>query len=124
MHSPIRLVLGLCLLMVTGQGAYAQSELEGFVDSVVSSQIEKRKIAGAVVTVVRDGAVVFSKGYGAADVATRRPMTSATLVRIGSITKTFTALAVMQLVEAGKLGRHADAASRLACRSAGATRRR
>jgi CubicO group peptidase (beta-lactamase class C family) len=89
--------------MVTGQGAYAQSELEGFVDSVVSSQIEKRKIAGAVVTMVRDGAVVISKGYGVAEVATRRPMTSATLVRIGSITKTFTALAVMQLVEAGKL---------------------
>jgi CubicO group peptidase (beta-lactamase class C family) len=79
------------------------ADLENLIDHVVREQLDRRRIAGAVVTVVNNGAVVLTKGYGVADVAQRRAMTPDSLVRIGSVTKLLTALAVMQLVETGAL---------------------
>jgi CubicO group peptidase (beta-lactamase class C family) len=62
-----------------------------------------------VVTVVKDGKVLFAKGYGYAEVKTRKPVTvDATLFRPGSISKTFTWTAVMQLVEQGKIDLNRD----------------
>jgi len=79
-------------------------DLEAFLDGLVPAQIEREDIAGAVVAVVRDGQVLFEKGYGFADVAKRRPVSPVeTLFRPGSISKLFTWTAVMQLVEQGKL---------------------
>ena len=66
-------------------------------------QLERRRIAGAVVVLVKDGDVLFSRGYGYANIATGRPMTTDTLVRIGSSTKTLTAIGAMQLVESGRV---------------------
>lgn len=67
-------------------------------------QLQREDIAGAVVVVVKDGKVLVSKGYGYADVKKRTPVSpEATLFRPGSISKTFTWTAVMQLVEHGKL---------------------
>jgi CubicO group peptidase (beta-lactamase class C family) len=61
-------------------------------------------MAGAIVAVVQDGQVLLAKGYGDADVATKKPVVAdQTLFRPGSISKVFTAIAVMQLVEQGKL---------------------
>jgi CubicO group peptidase (beta-lactamase class C family) len=77
--------------------------VEALVDPLVRDQLERRRIAGAVVVIVDDGAVILSRGYGYADVATGRAMTDETPVRIGSITKTLTAIAAMQLVESGRL---------------------
>lgn len=85
--------------------------LSEFFDTVVPEQLRRTRIPGAVVIVVKDGAVVFSKGYGLADVASQRPMTPDTPVQLASISKTFTALAAMQLVEAGKLGLDTDVTS-------------
>lgn len=101
------LTFALCAVVgvvcVRGATARTTAEIEGFLDALVLGQLESRKIAGAVVVVVKDGVVVLSKGYGHADVGAARPMGRDTLVRIASITKTLTALAVMQLVEAGRL---------------------
>jgi CubicO group peptidase (beta-lactamase class C family) len=105
---------GLVAVWVLLSGAAAASAqpsgdgLRPFVDSLVRSQLETRRIAGAVVVVVQDGKAVLSEGYGYAEVATRRAMASDTPVRIGSVTKMLTALAVMQLVEAGTLDRDRD----------------
>jgi len=66
-------------------------------------------VPGAVVVVVKDGQVLFEKGYGVADVATGRPIDAGkTVFRVGSVSKLFTWTAVMQLVEAGKLNLDAD----------------
>jgi CubicO group peptidase (beta-lactamase class C family) len=79
-------------------------DLEPFLDGLINSQIQNRDIAGAVVSVVRDGEVVLSKGYGFADFEKERRVSGDnTLFRPGSIAKLFTAVAVMQLVEAGRL---------------------
>jgi CubicO group peptidase (beta-lactamase class C family) len=84
--------------------AVPDAALARIVDGVVTPQMQRLSIAGAVVVVVKDGAVALAKGYGFADIAARRPMTADdTLVHVGSISKLFTGIAVMQLVERGVL---------------------
>lgn len=79
-------------------------DVEAFLDGLVPLQLEREDIAGAVIVVVKNGSVLFSKGYGFADVKKRTPVSpGGTLFRPGSISKTFTWTAVMQLVEKGKL---------------------
>src|SRR3546814_18375878 len=66
--------------------------------------LERGRIPGAVVVVVRGGEVVLQKGYGYSDVAKRAPvLPETTLFRPGSVSKLFTWTAVMQPVEAGKI---------------------
>src|SRR6266851_580306 len=84
-------------------------DVEAFLDGLVSMQLQREDIAGAVIVVVKDGNVLVSKGYGYANVKGRTPVSpGATLFRPGSISKTFTWTAVMQLVEQGKLNLDRD----------------
>ncbi len=79
-------------------------DVEAFLDGVMPLQLEREDIAGAVIVVVKDGQILFSKGYGYSDVAKRTPVTAeATLFRPGSISKLFTWTSIMQLVEQKKL---------------------
>jgi len=79
-------------------------DLGAFLDGFMPQEIEHADIAGAVVAVVKDGKLVFAKGYGYADVAKKTPISpETTLFRPGSISKLFTWTAVMQQVEQGKL---------------------
>jgi CubicO group peptidase (beta-lactamase class C family) len=74
----------------------AQAWLDGFLPYA----LERADIAGAVVVIVKNGNVLLKKGYGYADVASKRPADpDTTLFRPGSISKLFTWTAVMQLVE-------------------------
>jgi CubicO group peptidase (beta-lactamase class C family) len=85
------------------------ADLDAFFHGVVPLQLAESDIAGAVVAVVKDGRLLFAKGYGYADVAKRRPVSPEdTLFRPGSISKLFTWTSVMQLVEQGKLNLDAD----------------
>ena len=80
------------------------TDLEAFLDGLMPAQLERENIAGAVISVVKDGKLLFAKGYGYSDMAKRQPVTTdATLFRPGSISKLFTWTSVMQLVEQGKL---------------------
>jgi CubicO group peptidase (beta-lactamase class C family) len=82
----------------------AKPDLEAFLDALIPAQLQNRDIAGAVVSVVKDGRVLLAKGYGYADFAAKKPVVAdSTLFRPGSISKVFTATAVIQLVEQGKL---------------------
>jgi CubicO group peptidase (beta-lactamase class C family) len=79
-------------------------DLEAFLDALLPAQLQNRDIAGAVVAVVKDGKILLAKGYGYADFAAKKPVVAdQTMFRPGSISKVFTATAVMQLVEQGKL---------------------
>lgn len=80
------------------------ADLETFLDGEMPAQLQREDIAGAVIAVVKDGHVLFAKGYGFADVEKRKPVTpDATLFRPGSISKLFTWTSIMQLVGQGKL---------------------
>jgi CubicO group peptidase (beta-lactamase class C family) len=78
--------------------------LSDFVDGVVAEQIVKREVAGAVITVVHGRKVLFTHGYGYADIDKKRFVDpQRTLFRPGSVSKLFTWTALMQQVEAGKV---------------------
>jgi CubicO group peptidase (beta-lactamase class C family) len=84
-------------------------ELEIFLDGVVPSLMQAYHVPGAVVVIVKDGVVVVAKGYGYADLESRRTVEpETTLFRVASVSKLFTTTAVMQLVEQGKLDLAAD----------------
>jgi len=88
----------------TGAHELTATDVEAFLDGIVPLQLEQGDIAGATVAVIKDGKLLFAKGYGYADVAKKKPVvTDETLFRPGSISKLFTWTAVMQLVEQGKL---------------------
>jgi CubicO group peptidase (beta-lactamase class C family) len=79
-------------------------DISAFLDGYMPLQLAREDIAGAVVLVMKDGKILFSKGYGYADVKKKTPVTpDGTLFRPGSISKLFTWTSVMQLVEQGKL---------------------
>ena len=67
----------------------------------VQEILNRRPAVGLAVGVVRDGRLAFFHGHGLADIASNTPITEDTVFRIGSITKLFTAIAVMQLWEQG-----------------------
>jgi CubicO group peptidase (beta-lactamase class C family) len=84
-------------------------DLAAFLDGFMPYALARGHIAGAVVVVVNGQGPIFEKGYGFADVASRKPVRpDATLFRPGSVSKLFTWTAVMQQVEAGKLDLDAD----------------
>ncbi|HET9605375.1 MAG TPA: serine hydrolase domain-containing protein, partial [Gemmatimonadales bacterium] len=67
------------------------------------SRMEKAGVPGASITVMRDGAVLWSEGFGWADVEQRVPVTALTRFRVGSVSKPLTSVAVGLLVDAHKL---------------------
>jgi CubicO group peptidase (beta-lactamase class C family) len=86
-----------------------KADIDVWLDGVMPYAMKTGDVAGAVVVVVRDGAVVTERGYGYADVALKRPVDpKATLFRPGSVSKLFTWTAVMQLVERRKINLDAD----------------
>src|SRR6185437_11782173 len=77
---------------------------QAWLDGLMTYGLKNGDIAGAVVSVVKDGKVLFESGYGYADVEKKIPMDAQqVMTRIGSTSKLFTWTAVMQLVGQGKL---------------------
>lgn len=77
-------------------------KLDGKVDAVFADMNAPRH-PGAALLVIDHGEIVYKKGYGLADVEAGRPVTSDTSFYLGSISKPFTALAIMLLAEQGRL---------------------
>ncbi len=75
---------------------------EALVDALFTDKIEGDS-PGAAVLIAQNGAIVYKKGFGLASIEHRVPITPETKFRIGSITKQFTASAILKLKEAGKL---------------------
>ena len=71
------------------------------IDEVIEEAIDAREIPGAVAMVIRDGAIVYYRSFGFADVDTREPMQEDSIFRIASMTKAITTVGVMILYERG-----------------------
>ena len=121
MRIPAAAVAASILIGLAGSAAAAPTEapatahaltaedLDSFLDGFIPLSLERGEIAGAVVVVVKDGHVLFEKGYGVSDVDKQTPVDSrTTLFRPGSISKLFPWTAVMQLVEQKKLDLDTD----------------
>ncbi|MCG3222413.1 MAG: beta-lactamase family protein, partial [Candidatus Heimdallarchaeota archaeon] len=84
-------------------------DLEDFCNNFILNQLDEREIAGMSISVVKDGNLFFTRGYGYRDRWLLESVDpNGTLFRIGSISKTFNAIAVLQLVEDGLLDLDTD----------------
>ncbi len=114
----LRLNFLLLSILLSAATAHAEAQpaslddraaLEAWVDGTMNAMLEAHHVAGSVVAIVRNGEVIFSKGYGYSDLKERKPVEPATtLFRIGSVSKLFVWTSVMQLLEQGKLDLNAD----------------
>lgn len=73
------------------------------VEGYVFEKMSKTNLPGLSIAAVKNGEVIYARGFGFRDAESGAPMTPQTRVGIGSVTKSFTALAVMMLAEEGKL---------------------
>ena len=72
------------------------------VEELVTELLNEEPLAGLAVGIVQGDELVYAKGFGLADIKEQKPVTPDTVFRIGSISKTFTAIALMQLWEQGR----------------------
>ncbi|KPK83507.1 MAG: hypothetical protein AMS27_12625 [Bacteroides sp. SM23_62_1] len=85
-------------------GPHNTSEIASFIDMVFKEEMERLHVPGATISLVRDGEILYLKGYGLANAEQGLPVDpSRTPFFVASVSKLFTATAVMQLVEQGKL---------------------
>lgn len=65
--------------------------------------MREQHVPGAAIGIVKDGKVIYAKGYGVRELKSKQPVTAKTLFAMGSVTKSFTALAVASVIDEGKL---------------------
>lgn len=103
-YARITLTLIFCLtiLLAFVESAFAQANIpEEQIDRFIRVKMEENHIPGLAVAITRDDQVIFAKGYG--KTADQRPISADTPLAIASLSKSFTALAVMQLAESGRV---------------------
>ncbi|MEM7502894.1 MAG: serine hydrolase domain-containing protein [Pseudomonadota bacterium] len=113
------LLIGVSLVLAveTASGDFSPAEpptvdaanVASFFDAALTTQTHDHEIVGAVVSVVKDGELLFKRGYGFSDLEARVPADpDRSLFRVASVTKTFIWTAMMQLRESGQLDLEAD----------------
>ncbi|MFB3134093.1 MAG: serine hydrolase domain-containing protein, partial [Rhodothermales bacterium] len=104
------LILGILFVIpATGQGfapispedAGLSTQRLARLDSVIQTNIDQRRLAGAVALIARDGQAVHLKSYGMQDLENGTPMPTDAIFRIASMSKAITTTAVMMLYEEG-----------------------
>jgi len=97
-------ILCLLQLMCSAQTHnQVSARTKKYLDSTYSALIKKHKAVGLSLAVVDSGKIVYSMGYGFSDRENKIPANDKTIYRIGSCTKSFTALSILQLQEKNKL---------------------
>lgn len=101
-HILIRtLLLGFSVILFSGTVAYGQTKAEQ-IDELLKEYLAYSKFNGSAL-VAKDGKVIFKKGYGMANMEWDIPNSPNTKHRLGSVTKQFTAMLILQLAAEGKL---------------------
>src|SRR6185369_6043924 len=107
MREARRLLIIAVILLSLSSVAHAQAdllpELRDKIDRVAADALAKSGVPSASVAVVKDGKIVYLKAYGSARLEPNTPATSGMRYSIGSISKQFTAVAMLLLQEQGKL---------------------
>ena len=107
-NAPSLFCLALSLVLVLSVHAGAQDKTlspakRAQIEKAVSAFMTANSVPGVSVALVQDGQPVWSAGFGMSDLEDSAPATSSTLYRLGSISKSITAVAILQLYERGKL---------------------
>ena len=100
------IILSFCFFISysgTTQINKISEELKAKIDSTYTSLLKKNKVTGTSIAIVDNGEIVYATGYGFSDLENEKKADANTIYGIGSITKAFTALSVMQLQEQEKL---------------------
>jgi D-alanyl-D-alanine carboxypeptidase len=97
-YAALRCAVGLALVFVLAPYARADA-----IDDFVGGEMAKRNIPGLALVVSKDGKVVKTGAYGRANLETESPVTRESVFELASLTKQFTAAAVMLLVRDGKV---------------------
>jgi serine beta-lactamase-like protein LACTB len=104
--APVRALLLLILFLPVAaraqQGVLPAEKIKQ-IEQLISAEMSKQSIAGLSVAVVTDNQLRWVNGYGLADLENFVPAKAATVYRLGSLSKPITAVAVMRLVEEGKI---------------------
>jgi len=105
-RAGLAILISILALPANAAGVASDPEVLGaerLFSAWVEGQIAYRGLPGIAVGVVSDQELVWSKGFGFADIKAKRPMTATTKFRMASNSKLFTAIAIMQLREGGKI---------------------
>lgn len=94
---------GACPSPTAGTTSSSGTAFATLVDPVVLQEIRTQGLPGMTVAVAKNGTILYSQGYGYADLSTCLPMPANAEMEIGSLTKQYTAAAVLQLYSAGTL---------------------
>jgi CubicO group peptidase (beta-lactamase class C family) len=112
---PLRILILACLLPLSCAQpapepvATSLDDLDSFAGDYFPRRMEELHIPGLAFVAVRDGEILLAEGYGKASLEEGRDIDPATTVfRVGSVSKVFVAIAVMQLVEKGQLDLYTD----------------
>ena len=100
-----------CSSLHPDQPTFEKGDFSGAVtalDTIIRNNLKQHRIPGATVALVHEGKVIFSKCYGYADTKKKAPITEDTYFMVGSVTKPFTALAILKLIEQGRIDPQAD----------------
>ena len=89
----------LLILLATACAHVPQPKLE----AIVTATMRERGIPGAAVAIVQNDRLTYAHGFGVTNLATRTPVTANTIFQIASATKPFTAIAILELADQGKL---------------------
>lgn len=103
----VGLILLLAAVNAAGQTAPTPpadlTRLQTELEPKINDEIQKGHLPGMAIGIVKNGKLIYAKGFGVAKLGTNTPVTSRSLFHMASVTKTFVATAVMQLVEQGKI---------------------
>ena len=102
--AEIVLAAGVAVAALAGTARAQNSPESAALDTGLRSAVERKDVPGVVALITDREHVLYQNAFGVADVATGRPLTSDALFRIASMTKPVTSVALMQLVEQGKIG--------------------
>jgi methyl acetate hydrolase len=100
----IAVVLSLMVTMLVGTAGAQNSPGSAALDADLRGAVERKDVPGVVALVTNRERVLYQGAFGVADVSNGRPLTADALFRIASMTKAVTSVALMQLVEQGRLG--------------------
>jgi CubicO group peptidase (beta-lactamase class C family) len=105
MMQPILTMIFILTLSSCGPGSSGKRQGAGLdrIDSLLREQSKLQSGTGIAVAVIYDTTVIYNKGFGYSDMATRDTVTGKTMFHLGSVPKTFVAVALMQLVEQNKV---------------------